>query len=607
MSADRLIDIDADVRELQFRHPLIRSAIRQSATAGDRRAAHAALATVLADQPDRSVWHRAECAFGPDELVAAELEAAAGRALRRRGTSLALFGLKRAAELSEEPAHQGARLLTAVELAFELGRYDLIPDLLNGIDRPRLTASDRRRLVWLEEFLVDVSGSGTAEAMLAVAEQLLEEGEIKTALDALMLAVAKCYWFGADQRIREQIVELADRFPRSEYDPTLLQVFALVASQERGALIIERAEEIIGDSSFDSNALRDCGIALLHTGEFKLAASFFDAAVDGLRSQGRLALLVRALSNSSAAASTLGDLDKATVAAEEAGLLAQETNQPRWEGSSKLQMGIAAALRGEFDRAETLISEGEAILAPFRSSGPWATVVVARARLAHAAGRHHDAFALFRSLFDPADRAYFPGWGLRGLIDLAESAVHSDQKAVARAIIATQRERAIQIDSPTLRMLVDQADAILATDETADELLGAAVSDASYSEYSRARLGLVYGGWLRRQQRVVEARSHLRTAGSVFDSLHAHPFAERANQELRASGDTSRPRTRDTRGELTPQELQIVELASQGFTNREIGERLFLSHRTVGSHLYRAFPKLGISSRSELRQKRTRY
>jgi DNA-binding CsgD family transcriptional regulator len=597
--AQRLVDVDG--QELRFQHPLVRSAIRQSATVADRRAAHAALAALLADQPDRSVWHRAECTLGPDEDVAAELEAAAGRVQRRHGTALAVIALKRAAELSAAAPQRGARLLAAAELAFELGRYDAVPALLAAIEPAQLSTLHRRRMLWLEDFMAAASGAGTLQSMLTLTEQLMEEGDTKAALDALLTAATKRYWFDCDEPTRERLLATADRFAVTEHEPIRLMAYAMTADLERGALIIERATAITPEADVDPDLLRTCAMALNRVCEFKLGVRFNAAAVDGLRGQGRLALLGRALSTNALMFSALGELDRASSAAEESRALARETRQPRWVASAQLQIAVLTALRGEPDRARALIDEAQQALEPFESPGPLASVLVARARVAHAAGSPQQAFALFRRIFDPHDEGHYPGHGVRGLLDLAEAAVHTGHEREARAIVAAQRERAERIASPTLRMLVGQAEAVLAGDEQADALLQAALADPGASEYFRARLALAYGERLRRRQRVVEARTPLRAARDAFDALGVDPMSQRANQELRASGDTTRRHTRDAREELTPQELQIVELAAHGLTNREIGERLFLSHRTVGSHLYRAFPKLGISSRSELR------
>jgi DNA-binding CsgD family transcriptional regulator len=153
-----------------------------------------------------------------------------------------------------------------------------------------------------------------------------------------------------------------------------------------------------------------------------------------------------------------------------------------------------------------------------------------------------------------------------------------------------------------LQASLSYARPLLGDDEQAEELFQAGLSaDLTRWPFFRARLLLAYGAWLRRQRRVAESRAPLRAAREAFDALGAVPWGERARQELRASGETSRKRTPGAWDQLSPQELQIAQMAAEGLSNREIGQRLYLSHRTVGSHLYRIFPKLGVTSRSELR------
>ena len=214
-------------------------------------------------------------------------------------------------------------------------------------------------------------------------------------------------------------------------------------------------------------------------------------------------------------------------------------------------------------------------------------------------GRHADAYDALRRIFEPGDIAHhrFIGWW--ALVDLVDAAVHSDHHDEARALVARARAAAradrlaAAAGGPALRAAVLRR-------RRGRALFLAAAGRAAYP-LTRARLLLGYGAWLRRRRRLADSRAPLRAAREAFDALGAVRWGERARQELRASGETSRRRTPEAWDELTPQELQIAQMAAAGLTNREIGERLYLSHRTIGSHLYRIFPKLGVTSRSELR------
>jgi DNA-binding CsgD family transcriptional regulator len=206
-------------------------------------------------------------------------------------------------------------------------------------------------------------------------------------------------------------------------------------------------------------------------------------------------------------------------------------------------------------------------------------------------------------MFDAGDIAhhrYLRWWALPDYVD---AAVHSDHHDEARATVAALGPIAEQSGSPVLGVGLSYAEAMLASDEDADRhfLAGLDRPDLATWPLTRARILLGYGAWLRRRHRVAESRAPIRAAREAFDALGAGPWGERARQELRASGETSRRRAPEAWDRLTAQELQIAQMAAEGLTNREIGQRLYLSHRTIGSHLYRIFPKLGITARSELR------
>jgi len=231
-----------------------------------------------------------------------------------------------------------------------------------------------------------------------------------------------------------------------------------------------------------------------------------------------------------------------------------------------------------------------------------ATMQMARGSVALSAGRHAVAFEELARLFDPADTAYHPSMCVRAVGDLAEAAVHCGREAEAQAVVDRLIPLLDATPSPWLHIGMRQAAAVLAPEAEAEERFRAALAeDLAAWPIDRARALLAYGTWLRRHRRPAESRAPLRAARDTFDAVGAVAWGERARAELRAAGEVSRRRAVDARESLTPQELQIAQLAAEGRTNREIGEMLYLSHRTVGSHLYRAFPKLGITGRAELR------
>jgi DNA-binding CsgD family transcriptional regulator len=218
-----------------------------------------------------------------------------------------------------------------------------------------------------------------------------------------------------------------------------------------------------------------------------------------------------------------------------------------------------------------------------------------------ASGRHGDAYASAERLFDPADSAYHPVISSWLIGDLAEAASHVDRLDAARARVAQVQASVGSRPGTWIALSLSQARALVADPlEAADRFEEALAPDLTRWPFQRARVQLAYGRWMRRQRHVAESRAVLRAARDTFDALGCAPWGEQARRELRASGERSQRRVPEARDQLTAQELQIAQLAAQGLSNREIGQRLFLSHRTISTHLYRVFPKLGITSRAEL-------
>jgi DNA-binding CsgD family transcriptional regulator len=230
-----------------------------------------------------------------------------------------------------------------------------------------------------------------------------------------------------------------------------------------------------------------------------------------------------------------------------------------------------------------------------------AMLQIARGAAAIGAGRHSEAFEHLRRLFAPADPAFNSGLQFFALADFVEAAVYSNNARAARNVIDEMERVSAPRPVPWVETMLSYGKALLATNEDAERFFLQGLGPAAKKwPFLRGRVLLAYGGWLRRQRRSVNARAPLREARDIFDALGASPWSERAREELRASGETSRRRTEQIWENLTPQELHIAQLAAQGLSNKVIGARLYLSHRTVGYHLHRIFSKTGITSRSGL-------
>ena len=597
----RLLEVNGT--RLSFRHPLVRSAVVQRSSIGQRQLVHAAFATILTGDADRRVWHRAAAATGPDEMLAAELDAAAKRARRRGGVEAAVTALERAAEVSEDPALRGQRLLRAAELAFELGRHDVVAGLLRRGAAMELSPAQRSRVAWIrdrfDDGIRDVAAG--ARSLTELAGQAAAEGDADLALKLLWGAALRCFWTEPGPTVRNEVVLVAQRLPVDERDGRLLAILAFAAPIERGAVVVDGLRWLATHPNRHGRAARRADAALL-VGAFDLAAAFSATAIAELRSEGRLGLLARCLAAQAWATAHLGDLGVAIPAAEEAARLSRETTQPIMLATARVTQAMIAALRGEEDRAEALAAEAERAALAVAARPVLATVRHARGLAALGGGRHAEAYEQLRRMYDPADPSHHPALRCYAVGDLAEAAVRSGQRDAVAAVVAELETVAKVTPSPALHAGLRCARALLAADSDAEALFEAALSaDLARWPFARARAQLLYGEWLRRQRRAAESRAHLRAARETFDALGIIPWGERARQELRASGETSRRRTPDARDQLTPQELQIAQMAADGLTNREIGEKLYLSHRTVSSHLHRIFPKLGVTSRAALR------
>jgi len=592
--------------EVRFRHTLMRSAIHQSMTAADQRAAHAVLARVLpASQEDRRVRHQAAATALPDESVAARLAAVADRAARRGGIAAAVDALSRAAALSEDTEARTERLLRAADFAVELGQRDTVTRLLDQAAVSGLSAQQRVQVSWLrgsfDEGLRQQASNATM--LTGLAEEVAADGDVALAVRILWSAAQLCFWSEPGMRVRQLVLEAAERLPLDDLDPWLLAILAYVAPVGRGGVVIDRARRVVPRAGDDGRAYRMLSTGALLCGAFELSRDFSAAAATALRAQGRLGLLARVVGAEAWSAIVVGDLSAAIVACDESRRLARETTQPLMYALMSATAAKLAALRGETAKALALAEEAEGIALPAGARPALATALMARGLAALGDGRFDEAYGHFRRLHDPADPAFQFALRLTTLGDLADAATHCGRTEQLRPVVAELAETAAQTPAPVLHADLRLARALLAADDDEAEGLFEAALRADLGPWPliRSRTQLAYGEWLRRHRRSLESRDHLRAARDMFDALGAIPWGERARRELRAAGEVSRRRDPDARDQLTPHELQIAQLAAEGLTNREIGQRLYLSHRTVSSHLHRIFPKLGVTSRSELR------
>jgi DNA-binding CsgD family transcriptional regulator len=587
---------------LQFRHPLVRSAILGSESAGRRQRAHAALAAVLAGQPYRQVWHRAQAVIGPDDEVADELERNHDISLCRGSISGAIAALERSAQLSSSPATRAGRLLRAAQHAFSLGRPEVVERLLAETMRNPLTELDQARAEVLREAFHDgIPGDGGRVTQLCcLARRAAQTGQPDVALDLLVAASLRCYWADTGPRARQMVAAVTERITGMSGDPRYVAALAIAEPVARSQ-IVDALLARASPGADDVEALILLGQAAHAIGDPVRTVSFLDRAEARLRQRGQLGRLSHVLNMGLYSRLELGDFQRARIDSDEARRLAEETKQPIWHSAALALDAMAHGLQGDNGMAQELAAEAEQLAGGSGLNPPLACVQLARGYGHLSAGNHAAAYQALRRLFDPSDPSYHQTERFHGVSFLSDAAGPAGRRDDALAIVGDLELVAVGSASTTLRYHLAYARAMLADEENAGDLyLTALGSDLQCWPWLRGRLQLAFGRWLRRRQHVGQARESLRSAHDTLVGIGARVWADQAETELRAAGEQTARRSAPGWETLTAQELQIVRMAAEGFSNKQIGQRLYLSPRTISGHLYRAFPKLGITSRGQI-------
>lgn len=594
----RLVQIDDRFR-LHFRHPLLRSALYQSATPAQRRRVHAALAEVVTGEPERRIWHRAAAADGPDEQLAEELTETARQAGYRQAAAIALAAFERAVRLSEDPVARGSRLVAAIDAAAQQGDIATTVRLLEQVREDELAPAERALCGLIREVYLGTgwTGPGRMAGFTDAIEAMCRDGDVPAMLKYLMAIALRAYWAVPEPEIIARLVAAAEGVGADPDAPELIAALGLIAPVTRGGHCLAGMRVLAERGGLHPHDEFQLGLSAAGLGANTLAVAFMTTAAAGLRVQGRLGVLSRTLISHAMSAACLGDVRSALTLAAEGELLAAETGENSWRLTATLAAGFAEALRGETDAALKIADAVEAVLVPARQFSLLALVQQIRGVAALALGRPEEAFRELHRVFDPADQAHHPYTRFTLFGHLADAAIWCGASAPLRRLVDELRPVAAQCASPALQAGLRFAGAALA--DTAEAYESALADDLGDWSFERARLQHAYGAWLRRQRRAADSRPLLRAAAATFDALGATAWADRSRAELRASGETLR-RPVDAAQSLTPQEMQIARLAAEGLSNRDIAERLFLSHRTVTTHLSRIYPKLGIRSRGEL-------
>jgi len=607
-----LVRLDrADDRPV-FCHPLVRAAVVQQASADERGAAHLTLADALDGEPDRRAWHLAEAATEPDEMLAVALDRAAvpgWRGSDARGphgsASTAVSALVRASELSTEPSLRSRRLVEAAFLANVTGQLDQVPQLLadagQGPDTPTgLVFAAAAHLLFNDEGDVDAAHQLLTKALDDTGEATTDSGWDSYGILYALLFVSV---YSGRREPWHLLGAALSRFDPDAVTPLQLcyDAFAHPARNDRPVRqrIAAAFETLTADAApWEFIPLAYAALQVDALGEYR---HLCQRVIDQQRDAGAATVVIVGLLMLCVDFIVHGRWDDGERLAEEALDLAVADGYHVLEGQLRCRLALIEALRGNVDRVRVMTDEIFSWATPRGVGLMRALARQARVTAALGQGDYNAAFVEAAHIA-PAGT---PSTGVPDrwmVLDLVEAAVRIGQLDLAREHVAAAQRVGIDRVSPRTRLLTAGAAALAATDTEAAELFESALSlpDADQWPLERARIQLAYGEWLRRNRDTAGARLHLRDALESLERLGARSWAARARNELRAAG-VAAARQRAGDAVLTPQEWQIATLAATGLTNKQIGERLYLSHRTVGAHLHRIFPKLGITTRAALR------
>ncbi|SOD74954.1 regulatory LuxR family protein [Jatrophihabitans sp. GAS493] len=600
-AAARLVEFDQVT--LRFRHPLVRSAVLHVEPLPRRQAAHAAMSGVLVAEEYRRVWHRAQSVEAPDDAVADLLDASHLECIGRGSVLSAIAALERSAELTSTSGTRARRLLLAAQHAFGLGRADLVTRLVEAAELNDLSELDRVRAEWLRELFSEgtLGDSARVRELCTLATRSAAMGESDLAFDLVASAALRCWWAVGDAGDREHVAGVASTLStRDDARRTYAVAVADPLGHVRTTLARLEATTVFGLS--DVHQMRQLGMAARAIGAEAQAADYFGGVESKLRERGQLGLLSHLLAVQAAVYLDLGSWRRAGESLAEGRQLSQETGQSTWRTGTAIVGAVFESLTGNIDVALGLADEIEAACAG-QAAGDFLSLVQLSRGIAHlSSGRHADAYRALVPMFDPAQRCYHPREQLSAVMFLVEAAVGCGEEDEARDLVECLERLVVTTPSPILDVHLLYARPLLADNAHAEQLfLDGLRQDLTRWPWPRARIELAYGTWLRRNRRLVESRVPLRSAVATFDAIGAVEWGRQAREGLRAAGERTQAVAVETSAaRLTAQEMQIARLAADGLSNREIGEQLYLSPRTIGSHLYRIFPKLGITSRAQL-------
>jgi DNA-binding CsgD family transcriptional regulator len=609
-AADETEGLLAIGERVAFLHPLVRSAVYRSAAVPERRAVHRALAEVTDARADadRRAWHLAAAAAGPDEDVASELERSAGRAQARGGLAAAAAFLRRSVALTRDPVRRTERALAAAQASLRAGAFDAALGLLAAAEAGPLNDLEGARVDLLRAEVAYAQNRGSeAPLLLLRAAGRLETLDVRLARDTYLDAWSAALFAGqlASAGSLLDVSRAVRAAPEPAHPPrpcdVLLDGFALVFTEGRLAAtpVLRRAATAFAGTEVSGEEVLRWGwlatAAAVYLWDYDTCLAIANREVQIARDAGALEVLAVGVNVLGQAAALSGDFARAALLVAEADAVIEATGA-RVAPYAAL---VSAGFRGQGAEGSKLI---DATIAEATAGGQGTAVQYAqwaKAVLMNSLGRYEEAFPAAVAASDDTPKLFVATWALSELI---EAATRTGSTDLASGALDRLLDSANASATDWGLGIAARSRALLSEGEVADGLYREAIDRLSLTRLrpELARAHLLYGEWLRRVGRRVDAREQLRIAHEMLAATGMEAFAERARRELLATGQKVRKRAVETRDELTPQENQIARLARDGLSNPEIGARLFLSPRTVEWHLGKVFTKLGVTSRMGL-------
>jgi DNA-binding CsgD family transcriptional regulator len=607
--AERAGLVEVRANRIEFRHPLVRSALSGKASSADRRAAHAAIATAMEgdeEQIDRRAWHLAASAVSPDDAIVSQLEEVAARAERRGGHIAAARALERAGELSIDPARRATSFVHAARNLSVMGRDDQAVALLNTVDARLLAAPRRATAAYIRASAAIRSQGRPVDCIPDLTATARELAPSHASLAVGLLPVATfAAWQAWDRNAQLEIARITATIdsetlgePHRQFARSIAGFAAMLEGDPATGQRLLEETVAWGRGLEDPQYVIWASWAALWLGDENAFDELLRRAAAIARSRGEIGALTESLGMHAVQLALLHQrYDESAIAANEAVDLARDLRSEMLTLLPRSALAIIAAIRGDVEFAR---GHGEDVVRlarerghPFRAS----PALYALAMLEMVEGRWNQALDQLSQITETNDPAL-----AIAAPEIVEAAVRAGRPGQAAVAFELYERRAGFGDQRAVRPRLTSAGALLMSGDGVSVQLEAALALAADARpFDRPRIELLAGEHLRRLGRRQDAREPLRSAISGFDRIGAVAWADRARRELQATGESVRPRSPDAIMQLTPQELQIARLVGEGLTNKEVAAQLYLSPRTIDAHLRGVFAKLGITSRRELR------